>query len=290
MNVRNIHPIRKLLVPSDFSSESANALLYAVSLAQKVGCRVTVYHAVHFPLVDPHGIATAMSQSDLEELARKRLMAFVEEVMASTGFRQIETAIGTGFAVDAIADFAKQQEVDLVVMGTHGAEGISAILGTNTAELMEKCGCPILSVPAAVRFSDPRRILFATDFADNDFQSIYLLSQYFKVFRTEIVVAHVQHQGDRKVEKGLMEWFKNQVQKNIPYDKISFELIEGPSVHSALNEFIEKSNYDLVVTSMRRRNFFDRLTGSSLTKKLVNHSSVPMLVFHAYTHSGTPVF
>lgn len=290
MNVRNIHPIRKLLVPSDFSPESTNALRYAVSLAQKVGCRVLVYHSVHFPLVDPHGIATVQSQDGLEEFARKRLIALVEDVTAATGYKQIETAIGTGFAVDAISDFAREQEVDLVVMGTHGAQGIGAILGTNTAEVMEKCGCPVLAIPSEVRFQEPRRILFATDYADNDFQSIYLLSQFFRLFRSEIIVAHVQLNSDAKVEKGLMEWFKQQVQKNIPYDKISFTLIEGHSVRSALNEYIEKTGYDIVVTSMRRRNLFDRLTGSSLTKKLVNHAAVPMLVFHAYTPSGTPVF
>jgi nucleotide-binding universal stress UspA family protein len=291
MKLRNIHPIRKLLVPTDFSPESVNALYYAVALAGKLNSKVVVYHSVHFPLVDPHGIAAVKTQPELEAASRQKLEAIINEVTARTGFRQLEPVIDSGFAVDAIADNARELEADLIVMGTRGAHGISgALLGSNTMEVTEKSGCPVLSIPGGAVFHEPRKVLFATDYSDNDFQSIYLLTEFLKIFRTEIVVAHVEHDHNHKVELKLMEWFRKQVQQNIPYDHLTFDLLTGHSVESALEEHISRSAYDVVVTSMRRRNLFDRLTGRSLTRRLSHHVEVPLMVFHAFSSTGTPVF
>ncbi len=291
MKIHQIHPIKKILVPVDFSKDSRKALNYAVGLATKMDSRVVLFHAVHLPLISQRELIAVTSLAEIEQEAVAQLWAWQHAIKVETGFENLETASGTGLLVDQIAAYASDEKFDLVVMATHGAGGLSGILlGSNTSEIIEKCGCPVIAVPIVSDFHAIKKVLFATNYADNDFQSIYLLTQYFRDFGPEIVVAHVELSDEHTVEVELMDWFKKQVQGSIPYSNITFQLLKGESVEVALNSHCANESYDLIAVSMRRRNFFDRLTSRSLTKKLVNHSEVPVLAFHAMQVSGTPLF
>lgn len=291
MKVSRSHPVKKILVPTDFSEGSKSTILYAAALASRLDSKITLYHAIHVPVLNPLEIALAISPEELERDSIAQLEQLRQEVVAVTGFTQIDIHADSGMAVEQISIFTREQEIDLVIMGTAGAHGVGGfLLGSNTADVIGKCSCPVLSVPVGTTFEVPSKILFATNYADNDFQSIYLLTQYFKVFRPEIVIAHVEARGNHGVEVGVMDWFKKQVQSSIPYDRISFILLKGNDIEEALEKHREEVTYQLMATSMRSRNFFDHLTSRSLTRKLVHHSNIPILAFRAYQASGTPVF
>lgn len=291
MKVSRSNPLKKILVPTDFSEGSKGTLLYAAALASRIDSKIVLYHAIHVPVLNPHEMAVAISSEELERDTLAQLEQLRQEIVSFTGFNQMEIHVDSGMAVEQISNFARDQEIDLVIMGTSGAHGFGGmLLGSNTAELIGKCSCPVLAVPVGTAFEVPAKILFATNYADNDFQSIYLLTQYFKVFRPEIVIAHVEAKGNHTIELGVMEWFKKQVHSNIPYDRISFVLLKGNDIEEVLEKHSQEINYQLISTSMRSRNFFDHLTSRSLTRKLVNHSSIPVLVFRAYQASGTPLF
>lgn len=54
----------------------------------------------------------------------------------------------------------KEQKIDLVVMGTKGASGVTEILiGSNTADVIEKCHCPVLAIPAESDFKTPTKVV-----------------------------------------------------------------------------------------------------------------------------------
>ena len=124
----------------------------------------------------------------------------------------------------------------------------------------------------------------------NDFQSIFLLTQYFKNYRPEIIIGHVEDKNSHKIELNRLILFQDQVRRNIAYDRLSFVLLKGDSVKEALNEHLENNSYDLISTSIRYRNLFERLTSRSLTKKLVNHANLPLLAFHTIRKSALPLF
>ncbi|HNP50126.1 MAG TPA: hypothetical protein PKL85_14870, partial [Bacteroidia bacterium] len=106
----------------------------------------------------------------------------------------------------------------------------------------------------------------------------------------EIIILHVDDNLDSKMEGRMLEWFKGQVTTNIPYDKFSFNLISSKNTIDALDIFITDNEIDILSVSMRKRNFFDKLTSRSLTRKLAYHTHIPLLAFHAYNVGGTPLF
>lgn len=287
----NTNPVRRLLIPTDFSLNALNAVKYGVQFGRALKSKITLYHTTHVPVLTSAEMAIATSMVEEEKDAHLHLEQVKRELIEEFNYQDIDVIISTGFAVDEITKLSKNEKMDMIVMGTKGASGLSEILiGSNTADVIEKCACPVLAIPSDARFKQPKKILFATNYADNDFQTLYLLAEMFKPFNPEIIVLHVESKGDHKTESRMLDWFKGQVITNIPYDNFTFQSVLGENIEESVHDFILGNAVDLLSVSTRKRNFFDKLTSRSLTKKLAYHTDIPLLAFHAYGVSATPLF
>ena len=287
----NTNPVRRLLIPTDFSPDALNAVRYGVQFGKVLKSKITLFHAAHVPVVSSAEMAMAASMIDDKFQAQAQLESMKQTLSEEFAYQNIDVLIKTGFAVDEISKLSREESMDMIIMGTKGASGLSEVLiGSNTADVIEQCSCPVLAVPANSIFKQPQKIVFATNYADNDFQTLYVLAEMFKPFNPEIVVLHVEVHSDHKTENRMLEWFKGQVNTNIPYDNFSFELAKGDNVLTTVEDFIVSNNIDLLSVSTRKRNFFDRLTSRSMTKKLAFHTDMPLLAFHAHSVSSTPLF
>ena len=275
------HPIRRILVPTDFSLNATGALRYAASLAARLRARILLLHSIHVPL--PAGTAgTTLSDKDLHvEEVRVRLQALKQDLR--TEFPTVETEVFStlGFAVEEIIGFCTSRKADLIVMGTKGAHGLAEILiGSNTAEVIAKANCPVLAVPANADPGNIKKIAFATNYADNDFQSIFLLTEIFKPWNPEIVVVHAGEMSQPDDEDARFNRFRQQVTAGISYDKFRFRLIAGEA-EQALSDFTKEIHADVLSVSTRRRSLFERLISRSVTRKFAYHTDIPLLAFHA---------
>ncbi len=287
----NTNPVRRLLIPTDFSLNALNAVKYGIQFGRALKSKITLYHTTHIPVLTSAEMAVATSLIEEEKDALIRLEQLKKSMMEEFAYQEIDVLLSTGFAVDEITKLSRNEKIDMIVMGTKGASGLSEILiGSNTADVIEKCSCPVLAVPAEAIFKQPSKIVFATNYADNDFQTLYLLAEMFKPFNPEIVVLHVEAKGDHKTEARMLDWFKGQVLTNIPYDNFSFHSVFGESIEDTVHDFIVSNGVDLLSVSTRKRNFFDKLTSRSLTRKLAYHTDMPLLAFHAYSVNATPLF
>jgi len=143
---------KRILVPTDFSKCSKSALQLAVALANgEPDSSVTVLHVVE-PLVPSY-------DDQLGVLEPEALRTEFEALAASRGHNvHIDAKICYGTPAEQILNYATEQSIDLIVIGTHGRNGIVDILVGNTAEkVMRQATCPVLTVrddslaqPAAV--------------------------------------------------------------------------------------------------------------------------------------------
>ena len=147
-------PFKKILVPTDFSPHSQEALRTAVDVAQKYGASITlihVYEPVAYTLPEGYVLVTPQQLVDLNsELERRLAKAKAEAVQA--GVREISTELLQGPPPHEIVDFAQQKAMDLIVMGTHGRTGIKhTLLGSIAERVLRKAACPVLTVKADER-------------------------------------------------------------------------------------------------------------------------------------------
>ena len=140
--------IKRVLVPTDFSEPADEALDYALHLAQGVGATVSIVHVFE----DPYERTLYSEQYvPMPEQIRQEILANVttrlQERVARTGRSDVTSAILTGPAAQAIVDCARDQQIDLIVMGTHGRHGVAHLLLGSVAErVVRTAPCPVLTV------------------------------------------------------------------------------------------------------------------------------------------------
>jgi nucleotide-binding universal stress UspA family protein len=143
--------LRRILVPTDFSKHSDNALRYAAAFAEKFGSELYLLHVVQdLALFVPEAVlaAAALPAAPVEQfrVAARAALQRVVDGLQLPGLT-IHPEVAEGVPFDAIIRLARQRDVDLIVMGTHGHTGLAHLLMGSVAEkVVRKAPCPVLTV------------------------------------------------------------------------------------------------------------------------------------------------
>ena len=146
--------ITHILVPTDFSPGSDAALAWARDLAQQCAARLSLLHVV----TDPRAVGfltpevyvppAPETQERLLREARERLERALPADERSRFAVTIDARIGE--VAETILETAREQRVDLIVMGTHGRHGLAHLLLGSVAErVLRNASCPVLTTHAA---------------------------------------------------------------------------------------------------------------------------------------------
>jgi nucleotide-binding universal stress UspA family protein len=143
--------ISSILLPTDFSDCANYALSYASSLARQFGARMICVHVVEpvVPTVGYTGITEPLPIADISEQledSATRELPKIAECEECAGL-DVEEVIAHGDAAAEIVRVAKEREVDLIVLSSHGRTGLGRILFGSTAEaVVRHASCPVLVV------------------------------------------------------------------------------------------------------------------------------------------------
>jgi nucleotide-binding universal stress UspA family protein len=138
--------LERILVPTDFSDCANRAVAYASELAKRFGAELHLLHVVQ-PPVAAYAYAAPLPEDVLhpEVPAEKELEAL--EVPNVGQISRIERSIRTGTPFVDIVRYAKENDVDLIVIGTHGRTGLThMLLGSVAEKVVRKASCPVLTV------------------------------------------------------------------------------------------------------------------------------------------------
>jgi nucleotide-binding universal stress UspA family protein len=141
---------KNILVPTDFSAPSVIALDHAKDIARTYSATLHIVHAIE-PIIYPAewgfpSTEFAQAGQYLSELSGKELQKISEKLTAEGLNIKTQTLQG-GSASSEIADYAAANNIDLIVIATHGRSGIEHFfLGSTTERVLRKAHCPVLTV------------------------------------------------------------------------------------------------------------------------------------------------
>ncbi len=143
--------LQRILFPTDFSDLSLHALNYAISFAQSYSAELHVIHVVdeayqYWMAMGPNSLPVGPPPDELVTLSKKELGKFGDEHLAQAGITVISEAVMGRPFMEIIA-YAKEKNIDLIVIGTHGRSGLRhALLGSVAERVVRKAPCPVLSI------------------------------------------------------------------------------------------------------------------------------------------------
>lgn len=142
--------LKRILVPTDFSEHSKNALRYAAAFADKFGAQIHLLHVFQdLAIFQPDAVTAAPPalppRDALLAAARTALEQSIEECPIKGV--PVHPEVREGAAQEEIVVFAREKNIDLIIMGTHGRGWLAHVLMGSVAEkVVRKAPCPVLTV------------------------------------------------------------------------------------------------------------------------------------------------
>lgn len=201
--------IKNILFATDFSEVSEAALPYVTALSLRYGSTVHVAHVLpEATFVRPSPVDPALFGSIYEE-AHSGAQEKIQRLSGRLRGFPHETYIRHGKVSDVLTEIIREQEIDLLVVGTHGRTGLGKlVMGSVAEEIFRQAPCPVLTVgprvasveqvvearhdrdvrPVQIKF---RRILFATDFQPESAKNVSYATSLAREFHAQLTLLHV---------------------------------------------------------------------------------------------------
>ncbi|WP_205499862.1 universal stress protein [Rufibacter psychrotolerans] len=284
--------MKTIAILTDFSPEAHNAIHYAVELCRGFNARLVFVHTFYFATEAPGTTTTVAdltwadpslytpgqleAEHDRERLMKENLWTLVEDVRRSAPGLDIQGELLRGVGMDTVIDFLKAQAIDLVVMGTKGADSaLDRWVGTNTSYVMNHAACPVLAVPRHSQFKGFSRLVYATDpyhEADWHLRELQALATFL---RAEVTVLYVQEDPDSQQSQDRWQVFTSKWELEVP--ALTFARVINPKTAAGIEEYAQAKQADLLVVAKQNRSFLDSLFGSGPAERLVLDSVLPVL-------------
>jgi nucleotide-binding universal stress UspA family protein len=270
-----------IIYPTDFSDCAENAMAYVIAMGKVLHCKIKIIHAVEIgslAAAEEHTDILLNSIQLLEDESKKKLKQLKKEI-ENFGL-ECDYDIVQGRTL-FLKDYMENLNPLMIVMGTIGKNRLeNKIFGSFTAKTIHNPKSIVLAIPEKAEFNNLSKIVFATDFHLKDKTCLEFIKKIRTHYDAYLRVIHVSDNfPDLKQEQEKFSQLETEITKVISNKNINFELLYGDNVEDKLLELIEVSKPDMLALITRKRYFIERVFDRSLSKKMVNHVNVPVLVF-----------
>lgn len=273
--------MRHILVATDFSACAGNAMEYALGLAKALNIRVTVIHAIGSNEGVDNSMFNAIYIEEYYNRKREALNSWVKVFHSREEYKDLQvTAIcEVGGVSSVLIKYINANEVELLVMGTMGASGISGLFGTNVNAMMLKAKTPMLIVPLESKLPENPIVTLATDFSTNlSTEDIVALNEIVKGYRLSKL--NVVNVVTGEYERGSNEVGENKLKALIPHTTLEFQYIREENKVEGILNFATATKTAILCLVKHHQNIIYRLFNKSTVNQVMNKNIKAILVLH----------
>lgn len=303
--VNKMENIKRIIVPTDFSTCADRALGFALTLAEHFKAQIYYLHVVSLYEPEMYG---EVSETPESLALQKKMEQYVEErLQASADKYQTENVkivpeTKRSFAVaPAIQQYADEVGADLIVIGTHGRRGIKHLLLGSVAEtLVRKAKSHVITVCAEkAKVSLPNtihRVLVPVDFSGYARPTLQAAYRFARSYSADLLVLHMIesaplpffwmglgtiHDVVTDLSKKAIEHLDRLIKNIFPSPEIYISLhIEEGYVASGIETFAQEHDVDLIIMARHGLSGTERFLIGSVTERVVRSASSPVFTLH----------
>lgn len=272
--------MKTILVPTDFSKNAANAMVFALDIAKRAQAEVIVLHVVLPNEGVDNNVYNAFWTEEYLVQRRKDVSHWARKFNKMPEYKEVSigTACVVGFPASGICQTAEEKGADLIVVGSTGATGLRGVLlGSTAAGVMSKTALPVFAVPLKGVFLPKRNIVLATDFRFKIGQShLDMLHEIAGLYEATIKVVHILNKPGESPDKAR-EASLSQKLGDLRHD---FHYIHDRDVPQAVNNFVEAIEAGALVAVAHEHSLLHTLFFDSVTRSLAHRARVPLLALH----------
>lgn len=272
--------MKRILVPTDFSEQAENALEVAAMLAKKYGSEIYLLHMMEIPMqqTDPGNV-----QSDIPEalffmkLAQKRFENLIAQDYLQ-GITVHET-VKADITFNEIKDSCKELNIDMIVMGSHGATGLKEMfVGSNAEKVVRTSEVPVLVIKNKHHSFDVTNFVFASDFKNDNKETYKQAVKFAEAFGAKIhlllVITASNFMTSYEAKTRINDFISGQA-----FDNYTITVHNDSTVEQGILNFSKDINADLIGISTHGRQGIAHFFNGSISEDLVNHAKRPVITF-----------
>ncbi len=266
--------MKKILVPVDFSKKSEEALKVAAKIAKKINGEIYVLHLLDIPsgevdFIDGNQIPQGPMAMMLFNTTHEKFDEFLDKDYLDN--IPVYEKVMTDSPVEGIADFANQNNIDFIVMGSHGTSGLEEFfVGSNTEKVVRSSKIPVLVIKKPADEFKVEKVVIAGKFAGLHINEFKKIMAFLEMFKPEIYLLRVNTISNFKSTKELDEIFNNFLKKVSEYKNLKPVIYDDYTVQEGIFNFADKINADLIALSTRGRQGIMHFLSDSIAENVVN--------------------
>jgi nucleotide-binding universal stress UspA family protein len=272
--------MNRILVPTDFSEQATNALKVAAMLAKKYDADIYLLHMMEIPMqhIDPGAVKSDIPETlFFMKLAHKKF----EDLMDSDFLEGITVheTVKADITFNEIKDACKEFNIDLIVMGSHGASGLKEMfIGSNAEKVVRSSDVPVLVIKNHHDSFDIKNFVFASDFKNDNRETYKQAVKFAQLFDAKIHLLLVNTANNfitTYESRTLIDDFIS----GQTFENYTVNVLNDTSVEEGILNFSAEIDADLIGISTHGRQGIAHFFNSSISEDLVNHAKRPVITF-----------
>jgi nucleotide-binding universal stress UspA family protein len=269
----------KVVIPTDFTVQGDYAYVMVKNMAKKMPIEVTFLNVLNVPdtvTMGADGSIQTCGEIDIDYVKQQKEMAENKmKALKMTHGDAINTEVVLGKTTTGIVDFARENNFDLIGMGTKGTSGITErVVGSEAQLVARKSTVPVLSLMCDRSDFELQKIVLVYDFKYHEKQNLGFLTTLMEVFNTEIHLLQIrssQALSQEEVEKNMALFAQNN-----GIEKYVAHVLKESDLEQGVIHFNQMNNMDMVWVGTHGTG---GLFHSSAAESLINHMYKPVVSF-----------
>jgi nucleotide-binding universal stress UspA family protein len=272
--------MKRILVPTDFSKHAEYALRVAAQIAKKNNSEIYLLHMLELP---HQGNDAISSGSTIPQIMYFKEMAInkLDTLMDSDFLEGINVSEIIQFekAFDGIMEISKKNNVDLIVMGSHGASGYEEMfIGSNAEKVVRSSEVPVLVIKNETEEFKADRLVFASDFSDEIKKPFSKLVEFATIFNSHLDLVMINTPNSFK-STAVAEKIMNEFLEGNKFTNYSTHIYNDVNVEKGILNYASSVDADLIGMCTHGRTGFSHFFNGSISEDLVNHTVRPVITF-----------
>lgn len=277
--------MKHILLLSDFSNNSKNAIDYALQFFRKEKCVFYVlfvkssgsYTTDDLMTSATKSIYDAILKSEKNKLAKLVSALKVDYPNENHTFR---TIVDYDNFIDSIKQVVESKKINLIVMGTNGVTGAKEVVfGSNTINVVRSVNCDTLVIPEGFKYNHPHKLLLPLDAFDSlQGKTFTELAKFIKKHKFSLYVLRI-NPSDEGSNVEISD--TDEISYNLKSKNFSYHIITNIPMHYVVDCFLQIKPMDMIALIVQKETLFERFFIGSPTTQIGNNLKVPLLIAHS---------
>lgn len=280
--------MKKIIVNTDFNIKEKKVLEYAFNLANDLDHSIIIYKMINAEFSPPElhsqGVAIPQDFESIIEEEKKRTEEhfndWVREIKRKIPFNnKVELMIKESTDAFHLSEEANKPDVShVVISGTEKDNLFTRLTNENYLNIIKSTLKPVWIIPPGYDYKSINKLVYSTEYNKEDLQAIKKLVYMMSPFSPRIIAVNVTDDlgFKTKIEE---DGYKKMVDDKIGYQGFETYRVKGDDVIEGVQDFVAKTQADVIVLLKENKDFFEKMFSKSITKEMIYKASVPLMIF-----------